>query len=58
MADRFVVSIGTVRTHIQAVLHKLGVTSQLAAAALVIGWSASKRGLDSEDLVGAYAASA
>jgi DNA-binding NarL/FixJ family response regulator len=58
MADRFVVSVGTVRTHIQSVLSKLGVTSQLAAAALVIQWSASKRGLDRENLVGAITTSA
>jgi DNA-binding NarL/FixJ family response regulator len=34
IADQFVVSVGTVRTHIQAVLMKLGVSTQLAAVAV------------------------
>jgi DNA-binding CsgD family transcriptional regulator len=51
MAESFVISIGTVRTHIRAVLAKLGVSSQLAAVALAIEWSASKRGLDRDDLL-------
>jgi DNA-binding NarL/FixJ family response regulator len=33
IAEQFVVSIGTVRTHIRGILTKLGVTSQLAAVA-------------------------
>ena len=41
IAERFVVSATTVRTQIHAVLHKLGVHSQLAAAAMArrAGWS-------------------
>ena len=35
IAQQFVVSVGTVRSHIRAVLTKLGVTSQLAAVAKV-----------------------
>lgn len=34
IADRLVVSLSTVRTHIRAIMHKLGVSSQLAAAAM------------------------
>ena len=34
VADRFVVSLATVRTQIRAVLTKLGVSSQLEAVAL------------------------
>lgn len=34
MADRLVLSLPTVRTHIRAILRKLGVSSQLAAAAI------------------------
>lgn len=51
MADRFVISLGTVRTHIRSVLAKLGVSSQLAAATVAIQWAASKRGLDRDDLL-------
>jgi DNA-binding NarL/FixJ family response regulator len=51
MADLFVVSLGTVRTHIQSVLIKLGVSSQLAAAAIAVQWVAAKRGLDRDDLL-------
>lgn len=51
MSERFVVSVGTVRSHIASVLAKLGVPSQLAAAAVALGWAASKRGLDHEDLL-------
>jgi DNA-binding NarL/FixJ family response regulator len=46
MADRFVVSIGTVRTHIQSVLGKLEVSSQVAAAAIAVEWAASRHGLN------------
>jgi DNA-binding NarL/FixJ family response regulator len=51
MADRFVISVGTARAHIRAVLAKLGVSSQLAAAALAVQWSASKRGFAPDDLL-------
>ena len=51
MAEDFVLSVGTVRSHIGSVLAKLGVSSQLAAAAVAVGWAASKRGLDREDLL-------
>jgi two-component system, NarL family, nitrate/nitrite response regulator NarL len=51
MAEEFVVSIGTVRTHIRSVLTKLGVSSQVAAAALAVQWSASRRGLDRNELL-------
>ena len=51
IADHFVVSLGTVRTHIRSVLSKLGVSSQLAAAALAVDCVAAKRGLDREDLL-------
>lgn len=51
MADRLVISLGTVRTHIRSVLAKLGVSSQLAAATAAIHWAASKRGLDRDDLL-------
>jgi len=51
MADRFVISLGTVRTHIRSVLAKLGVSSQLAAAAVAVDWAASKRGLHRDDLL-------
>lgn len=47
MAERFVVSVGTVRSHIRAVLSKLGVSTQLAAVAmaqqLAVSW---RRGAD------------
>ena len=51
MADRLVVSVGTVRNHIASLLAKLGVSSQLAAVAVATRWAASKRGLDREDLL-------
>ena len=51
MAEAFVVSLGTLRTHIRAVLAKLGVSSQLAAATLAIEWSRSKRGLGQDGLL-------
>lgn len=51
LAEEFVVSIGTVRTHIRSVLTKLGVSSQVAAAALAVRWSASRRGLDRDELL-------
>ena len=35
IAEEFVVSLGTVRSHIQAILRKLGVSNQLAAVAAV-----------------------
>ncbi len=34
IAETFFVSVGTVRTHIQGILGKLGVSSQLAAVAM------------------------
>ena len=37
IADHLVVSLATVRSHIRAILHKLGVSSQLAAVALANG---------------------
>lgn len=49
VADRFVVSVGTVRSHIRAVLMKLGVSSQLAAVALVQQLAASRLGMDVEE---------
>ena len=58
MAERFVVSVGTVRSHIASVLAKLGVSSQLAAAAVAVQWAASKRGLDHEDLLASLRPSA
>jgi DNA-binding NarL/FixJ family response regulator len=51
MADDFVVSLGTVRNHIQSVLAKLGVSSQLSAAAIAVRWAVAKRGLDRENLL-------
>ena len=57
MADEFVVSIGTMRTHIRSVLTKLGVSSQVAAAALAVQWSASRRGLDRDELLSPLKAS-
>lgn len=51
MADRFVISLGTVRTHIRSVLAKLGVSSQLAAAAVAVEWAASRRGIHPDDLL-------
>lgn len=50
MAHRYVISVGTVRTHIRSVLVKLGVSSQLAAAAVAVQWAATKRGFDGEEL--------
>ena len=44
MAERFVVSIGTIRSHIRAVLTKLGVSTQLAAVAMAQQLAASWRG--------------
>jgi DNA-binding NarL/FixJ family response regulator len=44
MAERFVVSIGTIRSHIRAVLTKLGVSTQLAAVALAQQLAVSWRG--------------
>jgi two-component system nitrate/nitrite response regulator NarL len=43
IAARQFVSLGTVRTHVRAVLRKLGVNSQLAAVAMArrAGWSTS-----------------
>lgn len=58
MAEDFVLSVGTVRSHIGSVLAKLGVSSQLAAAAVAVGWAASKRGLDREDLLSPLQSSA
>jgi DNA-binding NarL/FixJ family response regulator len=58
MAEHFVVSVGTVRSHIASVLAKLGVSSQLAAAAVAVQWAASKRGLDHEDLLASLRPSA
>lgn len=51
MADDFVVSLGTVRNHIQSVLAKLGVSSQLSAAAVAVRWAVARRGLDGESLL-------
>jgi DNA-binding NarL/FixJ family response regulator len=51
MAGRFVISLGTVRTHIRAVLTKLGVSNQVAAAAVAMQWSASRRGFDRDALL-------
>jgi DNA-binding NarL/FixJ family response regulator len=51
IADRLLLSLGTVRTHIRSVLSKLGVSSQLAAVAVAMQWAASKRGLDRADLL-------
>jgi two-component system, NarL family, nitrate/nitrite response regulator NarL len=51
MADRFVVSLGTIRTHIRSVLTKLEVSSQVAAAAVAVEWAASRNGLDRSDLL-------
>lgn len=51
IADRLVVSLGTVRTHIRSVLSKLGVSSQLAAVAVAMHWAASKRGLVRAELL-------
>jgi DNA-binding NarL/FixJ family response regulator len=51
MAGRLVISLGTVRTHIRAVLTKLGVSNQIAAVAVATQWSASRRGFDREDLL-------
>ena len=58
MAESFVVSIGTIRSHIASVLLKLGVSSQLAAVAVAVGWAASRRGLDREDLLAPLSTSA
>jgi DNA-binding NarL/FixJ family response regulator len=46
IADRWVVSMATVRSHIRSVLVKLGVSSQLEAAALAhrTGWSSNRSG--------------
>jgi DNA-binding NarL/FixJ family response regulator len=43
IAEQQFVSVGTVRTHIQAVLRKLGVSSQLAAVVLArkLSWRSS-----------------
>jgi DNA-binding NarL/FixJ family response regulator len=35
IAEQFIVSVGTVRTHVRAILTKLGVNSQLEAVALI-----------------------
>jgi DNA-binding NarL/FixJ family response regulator len=51
IADRLLLSLGTVRTHIRSVLSKLGVSSQVAAVAVAMQWAASKRGLDRADLL-------
>jgi DNA-binding NarL/FixJ family response regulator len=58
MAERLVVSVGTVRSHIGSVLAKLGVSSQLAAAAVAVRWAASRRGLSPEDLLAPLRSSA
>jgi two-component system, NarL family, nitrate/nitrite response regulator NarL len=50
VAERFTISIGTARAHIRSILMKLGVSTQLAAVAMVRQLAATRRGIAPDDI--------
>lgn len=55
VAERFTISLGTVRAHIRSILMKLGVSTQLAAVAMVRQLVATRHGFSPDEALSALA---